>query len=141
MTVLSRRSALALASSAALAPLIGCRRSSGPSAPAPAPANTADADFARIAKTWMDASAKATPSGATALGGRIPLNTSGGLECKGHPVGATGLAQVTEIVEQLRGDAGRRQVEGARVGLTQNGGGVIAPEEASMAVHILAVQS
>lgn len=78
-------------------------------------------------------------SGDTALGGRIPLNTSGGLECKGHPVGATGLAQVAEMVWQLRGEAGDRQVEGARVGLTQNGGGVIAPEEAAMSVHILGV--
>jgi len=68
MIILSRRSALALASSAALAPLIGCQRSSGPSAPAPAPANTADADFTKIAKTWMDATDKSAPSNATALG-------------------------------------------------------------------------
>ena len=68
MIILSRRSALALASSAALAPLIGCQRSSGPSTPAPAPANTADADFTKIAKTWMDATDKSAPSNATALG-------------------------------------------------------------------------
>ncbi|MBN2028049.1 MAG: thiolase family protein [Actinobacteria bacterium] len=78
-------------------------------------------------------------SGATSLGGKIPLNPSGGLECKGHPVGATGLAQIAEIVWQLRGEAGERQVEGARIGLTQNGGGAIEPEEAAMAIHILAV--
>lgn len=78
-------------------------------------------------------------TGATALGGKIPINTSGGLESKGHPVGATGLAQVAEIVWQLRGEAGDRQVEGARVGLTQNGGGIIPPEEAAMALHILTV--
>jgi acetyl-CoA acetyltransferase len=78
-------------------------------------------------------------SGATALGGRIPINTSGGLESKGHPVGATGLAQIAEIVWQLRGEAGERQVEGARVGLTQNGGGAIEPEEAAMGIHILAI--
>jgi acetyl-CoA acyltransferase len=78
-------------------------------------------------------------SGATALGGKIPVNTSGGLECKGHPVGATGLAQVAEIVWQLRGEAGGRQVEGARVGLTQNGGGSIGNQEAAMGIHILAI--
>ncbi len=76
-------------------------------------------------------------SGATALGGKIPINTSGGLECKGHPVGATGLAQIAEIVWQLRGEAGARQVEGAKVGLTQNGGGAIGNEEAAMGIHIL----
>lgn len=78
-------------------------------------------------------------TGATALGGSIPINTSGGLESKGHPVGATGLAQIAEIVWQLRGEAGERQVEGAKIGLTQNGGGAIEPEEAAMAIHILAV--
>jgi acetyl-CoA acetyltransferase len=78
-------------------------------------------------------------SGATALGGSIPVNPSGGLESKGHPVGATGLAQIAEIVWQLRGEAGARQVEGARIGLTQNGGGAIEPEEAAMAIHILSV--
>jgi len=78
-------------------------------------------------------------TGATALGGKTPINTSGGLESKGHPVGATGLAQVAEIVWQLRGEAGDRQVEGARIGLTQNGGGAIEPEEAAMGIHILAV--
>jgi acetyl-CoA acetyltransferase len=61
------------------------------------------------------------------------------LESKGHPVGATGLAQIAEIVWQLRGEAGDRRVEGAKVGLTQNGGGAIEPEEAAMGIHILAV--
>jgi acetyl-CoA acyltransferase len=78
-------------------------------------------------------------SGATALGGKLPVNTSGGLESKGHPVGATGLAQIAEIVWQLRGEAQARQVEDARIGLTQNGGGIIPPEEAAMAVHIFGV--
>jgi len=78
-------------------------------------------------------------TGATALGGSIPINTSGGLESKGHPVGATGLAQIAEIVWQLRDEAGDRQVEGAKIGLTQNGGGAIEPEEAAMAIHIMAV--
>jgi acetyl-CoA acyltransferase len=76
-------------------------------------------------------------TGATKLGGDMPINTSGGLECRGHPIGASGLAQIYEIVEQLRGRAGRRQVEGARIGLTENGGGNIGVEEASMTVHIL----
>jgi len=61
--------------------------------------------------------------GETALGGRLPINPSGGLKGKGHPVGATGIAQAHEIVTQLRGEAGERQVEGARVGFTCNFGG------------------
>ncbi|MGC9325678.1 MAG: thiolase family protein [Desulfomonilia bacterium] len=76
-------------------------------------------------------------SGATKLGGSLPINTSGGLECRGHPIGASGLAQIHEIVTQLRGEAGKRQVEGARIGLTENGGGNIGVEEASMTIHIL----
>jgi acetyl-CoA C-acetyltransferase len=76
---------------------------------------------------------EATRSGETALGGRIPINTSGGLKAKGHPVGATGVAQVIEIVEQLRGEAGDRQVKDAAVGLTQCMGG----SGASSVVHIL----
>lgn len=75
-------------------------------------------------------------SGATRLGGRLPVNTSGGLECRGHPIGASGLAQVHEIVTQLRGEAGSRQVEGARTGLAENGGGFLGAEEAVAAVHI-----
>jgi acetyl-CoA acetyltransferase len=75
--------------------------------------------------------------GATRLGGRIPVNTSGGLLRKGHPVGATGLAQVVELTEQLRGQADRRQVEGARVALAQNGGGTIGGDAAAMCVTIL----
>ncbi len=76
-------------------------------------------------------------SGATALGGARPINTSGGLESRGHPIGASGLAQLHEVVCQLRGEAGPRQVDGARLGLTQNGGGAIGVEEAAMCVHIL----
>ncbi len=76
-------------------------------------------------------------SGATSLGGARPVNTSGGLECRGHPIGATGIAQVAEIVTQLRGEAGERQVEGARIGLTENGGGFLGFGEAAVAVHIL----
>jgi len=76
-------------------------------------------------------------SGATSLGGRIPVNTSGGLECRGHPVGASGIAQLYELVQQLRGDAGPRQVEGARIALAENGGGFIGLGEAAMCIHIL----
>jgi len=74
----------------------------------------------------------AARTGETALGGRIPVNTSGGLKAKGHPVGATGIAQAIELVEQLRGEAGARQVKGARIGLAQNMGG----SGASSVVHI-----
>ena len=77
----------------------------------------------------------AAESGMTRLGGKIPVNTSGGLKSKGHPVGATGVAQVAEIVTQLRGDAGERQVENARIGLTQNMGG----SGGSTLIHIMEV--
>jgi acetyl-CoA acetyltransferase len=76
-------------------------------------------------------------SGATILGGAQPINTSGGLECRGHPIGASGLAQIYEIGEQLRGNAGKRQVQEARLGLAENGGGNIGVEEAAMCIHIL----
>lgn len=76
-------------------------------------------------------------SGATKLGGKLPINTSGGLESRGHPIGASGMAQTHEIITQLRGEAGKRQVEGARLGLTENGGGTLGFEEASMTIHIL----
>jgi len=74
---------------------------------------------------------------ATTLGGRIPFNPSGGLESKGHPIGATGLGQVFEIVAQLRGEAGARQAAGARLGLVENGGGLRGVEEAAVAITIL----
>jgi len=76
-------------------------------------------------------------SGATALGGKIPMNTSGGLESHGHPIGASGLGMVYELATQLRHEAGPRQVEGCRLALGENGGGNIAFEEASMTIHIL----
>jgi len=75
-------------------------------------------------------------SGATSLGGRIPINTSGGLMSRGHPIGASGLAQNFELVTQLRGEAGERQVEGARIAMAENGGGTIGNGEASMAIHL-----
>jgi len=77
-----------------------------------------------------------TEQGRTALEGPIPVNTSGGLKSKGHPVGATGVAQVVEVVEQLRGAAGKRQIKNARIGLTQNMGG----SGASSVVHIFQAQ-
>lgn len=76
-------------------------------------------------------------SGATALGGELPTNVSGGLVSRGHPVGCTGLAQVYELVTQIRDRAGDRQVKGARIGMHINGGGVIGVEEASLGIHIL----
>ncbi|MGO9019592.1 MAG: thiolase family protein [Syntrophobacteraceae bacterium] len=76
-------------------------------------------------------------TGATKLGGKIPMNTSGGLESRGHPVGASGLGMIHELVTQLRHEAGPRQVEGCRFALGENGGGNLAFEEASMTVHIL----
>lgn len=77
--------------------------------------------------------------GVTELGGKLPVNTSGGLLAKGHPIGATGVAQLYEIWLQLRGEAGNRQVAGAKVGLTENGGGMVRGEAAATCVHILAV--
>ena len=74
----------------------------------------------------------AVASGMTTLGGKIPVNPSGGLKSKGHPVGATGVGQVCEVVEQLRGKCGPRQVEGAHWALTQNMGGT----GASSVVHV-----
>jgi acetyl-CoA C-acetyltransferase len=65
----------------------------------------------------------AVQEGLTAVTGKYPVNPSGGLKAKGHPVGATGVAQAVEVVKQLRGEAGERQIRGARRGLTQNMGG------------------
>ncbi|MFN0160377.1 MAG: thiolase family protein [Burkholderiales bacterium] len=76
-------------------------------------------------------------SGASALGGTLPINTSGGLVSKGHPVGATGLSMIYELVTQLRGEADERQVQGAKVALAENGGGVIGFDEAVCSVVIL----
>jgi acetyl-CoA C-acetyltransferase len=76
-----------------------------------------------------------TEQGLTALNGKIPINPSGGLKSKGHPVGATGVAQVFEVVDQLRGNAGKRQIKKAQRGLTQNMGGT----GGSTLVHIMEV--
>lgn len=76
-------------------------------------------------------------SGATRLGGRLPINVSGGLHSKGHPIGATGAIQVRDLVVQLRGEAGAAQVQNARIGLAENGGGFHGLEEAACVVTIL----
>jgi acetyl-CoA acetyltransferase len=76
--------------------------------------------------------------GKSTLDGDLPVNTSGGLISRGHPIGATGLAQIHELVTQLRGQAGRRQVpKDIRIGLAENGGGILTLEEASMTITIL----
>ncbi len=69
---------------------------------------------------------EAVEKGETQIGGRIPINPSGGLKAKGHPIGATGAAQAYEIVKQLRGECGERQVEGAKIGMTDTLGGDLA---------------
>jgi benzoylsuccinyl-CoA thiolase BbsB subunit len=76
-------------------------------------------------------------SGASSLGGRIPVNPSGGLLSKGHPVAVTGAAQVVEVVRQLQGRCGSRQVTGAKVGLTHaTGGGISGFDHGVCAIHI-----
>jgi acetyl-CoA acyltransferase len=77
--------------------------------------------------------------GVTELTGKVPVNTSGGLLSKGHPIGATGAAQLCEVFWQLRGECGDRQVQGAKVGLAENGGGMVRGEPAALSVHILSV--
>ncbi|HEX7935259.1 MAG TPA: thiolase family protein [Paraburkholderia sp.] len=84
------------------------------------------------------ASGEMAERGETTLGGRLPINPSGGLESKGHPIGATGLGQIFELVEQLRGNCGKRQVEGARIALQGNGGGLWRVEESTEHVGIFA---
>lgn len=76
-------------------------------------------------------------SGATALDGKLPVNPSGGLISRGHPVGASGLAQIYELVTQLRGEAEKRQVKKAKIAMAENGGGTIGMGEAAMCIHIL----
>ena len=84
--------------------------------------------------------AKLLEDGETSIGGRIPVNPSGGLLSKGHPIGATGAAQIVEVVRQLRGQAGGRQVEGAKVGLTHcTGGGISGFDHGACSIHIFSV--
>jgi acetyl-CoA acetyltransferase len=91
-------------------------------------------EYLRLAE--MGAGGAAAERGEFTLGGRVPVNPSGGLESKGHPIGATGLGQITELVTQLRGEAGARQVEGAKVALQENGGGQVGYEEAVVTVNL-----
>jgi acetyl-CoA acyltransferase len=77
--------------------------------------------------------------GQTSLGGRTPVNPSGGLESKGHPIGATGLAQIFELVTQLRGEAGKRQVLQPRIAVAENGGGLWGIEEAVCVISVLSL--
>jgi acetyl-CoA acetyltransferase len=76
-------------------------------------------------------------NGETTIGGRLPVNPSGGLESKGHPIGASGLAQIVELADQLRGRCGARQVEGARIAMAENAGGYMGPDAAVATVTIL----
>jgi len=76
-------------------------------------------------------------AGETGIGGRLPVNPSGGLLCRGHPIGATGCAQLVELADQLRGRCGARQVDGARIALAENGGGFLGTDAAAMVVTIL----
>ena len=77
-------------------------------------------------------------TGKSALDGEMPVNTSGGLLSRGHPVGASGLAQIFELVTQMRGEGGKRQVpKEVRIALAENGGGILTIEEASMTISIL----
>jgi acetyl-CoA acyltransferase len=80
---------------------------------------------------------KLLASGETALGGRVPVNPSGGLLAKGHPIGATGCAQLVELVDQLRGRCGARQVDGAQVALAENGGGFLGTDPAAIVITVL----
>jgi len=84
--------------------------------------------------------ARLLEDGETSIGGRIPVNPSGGLLSKGHPIGATGTAQIVEIVRQLRGLAGNRQVDGAKVGLTHcTGGGISGFDHGACSIHMFSV--
>jgi acetyl-CoA acetyltransferase len=76
-------------------------------------------------------------NGETTIGGRLPVNPSGGLESKGHPIATTGLGQIFELVDQLRGECGERQVEDARCAIQENGGGAIGVDPAVTVVSIL----
>ncbi|MEC7488601.1 MAG: thiolase family protein [Pseudomonadota bacterium] len=84
--------------------------------------------------------AKMLEDGQTSIGGRIPVNPSGGLLSKGHPIGATGTAQIVEVVRQLRGQCENRQVEGAKVGLAHcTGGGISGFDHGACSIHMFSV--
>lgn len=94
-------------------------------------------DLEDIGLCGRGAAIRLVEEGATTLGGRLPVNVSGGLTSRGHPVGATGVAQVVEVTQQLRGRAGAAQVAGARIGLAQMAGGLLGCDSAVAVVHIL----
>jgi acetyl-CoA acetyltransferase len=94
--------------------------------------------YAQLGMSAPDEAGKLVRDGITALGGALPVNVSGGLLGRGHPVGATGLAQIHELALHLRGRAGARQVAGAAVGLAQNSGGWMAGDNIASSVTILA---
>ena len=83
---------------------------------------------------------KLIETGYTELGGKVPVNASGGLLRKGHPIGATGAAQIVELSEQLRGTSGARQVQGARIGVAHNGGGMIGIDAAATVASVLGIE-
>ncbi|MBL4544910.1 MAG: thiolase family protein [Oceanicaulis sp.] len=114
---------------------LGQKRSISPKCTTP----QASPNFFRL-KIWgcvRAVKAGRSPLPATARNGRIPVNVSGGLVAKGHPVGATGVVQICELVEQLRGEAGALQVKGARVAVAENAGGFLGVEEAATLVTVL----
>jgi len=94
-------------------------------------------DIEALGLCGMGGSVPLIEAGETSLGGRLPVNVSGGLTSRGHPVGATGVAQIVEISRQLEGRAGRSQVEGARIGVAQMAGGLLGADSAIGVVHLL----
>jgi acetyl-CoA acyltransferase len=97
--------------------------------------------YEELALAERGGAAELVESDATSLGGRIPVNPSGGLESRGHPLAATGLAQIAELAAQLRGEAGPRQVEGARVAVAETAGGFVGGDSAAVAVTVLSSES
>ena len=93
-------------------------------------------DFNYLGRTYQ-VIAQADDRFRMTAGGRIPVNPSGGLESKGHPIGATGLGQICELVSQMRGEAGPRQVADARIAIAENGGGIHGIEEAVACITVL----
>ena len=75
-------------------------------------------------------------NGATAIGGKVPVNTSAGLMSRGHPIGASGLAMTYELVTQIRSEPKKRQVDNPRIAMAENGGGTLGLGEAAVAIHI-----
>lgn len=102
---------------------------------ASAPAELIYYEYLGLAK--KDEGVALIESGATALGGRVPVNPSGGLLRKGHPIGASGAGQIVELVDQLRGRCGARQVAGARTAMAENGGGFIGKDVAAIVISVL----